>query len=94
MGLKTQSTTRILKKVILSKMQILRPTLSQKLWGCIHLGFNQLSGDLSQAVRAVTTEHHRLGRLTHFFLTVLEPETSKVKVHADLDLGEGSLPGV
>ena len=35
--LKIQSITGIMKNVTLSKMQILRPMLNQKLWGCIQL---------------------------------------------------------
>lgn len=49
---------------------------------------------LSQ-LRLLYNKYHRLDNLRnwHLFLTVLETETSEIKVPVDLGLGEGTLPG-
>ena len=51
---------------------------------------------LSWSAQAATAKYHRLGGLTntHLFLTVLEAGKSKLKVPADLVLGEGPFPGL
>ena len=52
--------------------------------------------ELYQPTWAAKTKYYRLSGLNcrHLFLTVLEVKKSKIKVPADLVLGEGPLPGL